>query len=320
METLSSIESFVRSAESGSFSAAARKLSLTPGAVSKNVARLEDNLGVRLFHRSTRRLTLTEAGEQFLLHVSGGLEAIQSAIANANNDSSQATGTLKVAMATAFGRDHILPLLGEFLTLYPGIVPDWRFDNRQVDLIGEGFDVAIGGGIDISPGVVVRELAKVHLILVASPQYIAQKGMPKTPSDLHKFDALKRYSEVTNHVMNWHLKSVSGEQVSIDLPAKAILNDPEALCHAAIAGLGIAQVPMPHAYSHLERGQLIRVLPQWHTDRGVISLYFAAKKHLPTKTRVFVDFIVDKFREQQLANKWDATKGLTYRVGTISEA
>lgn len=308
METLSSIESFVRSAESGSFSAAARKLSLTPGAVSKNVAKLEDNLGVRLFYRSTRSLTLTEAGEQFLLQVSGGLEAIQSAIANANNDSNQAAGILKVGMAMAFGRDHILPLLGEFIALYPAIIPDWRFDNRQVDLIGESFDVAIGGGIDISQGVVVRELAKVHLVLVASPDYLAQKGTPKTPADLQQFDALKRYSETTNHVMNWHLKSTTGEQASIELNARAILNDPEALCHAAMAGLGIAQVPMAHAFKELQNGKLIRVLPDWYTDRGVISLYFAAKKHLPTKTRVFVDFIVDKFRTQQLSDKWSATK------------
>jgi DNA-binding transcriptional LysR family regulator len=308
METLSSIESFVRSAESGSFSAAARKLSLTPGGVSKNVAKLEENLGVRLFHRSTRSLTLTEAGEQFLVQVSGGLDSIQSALANASRVAGQPAGTLKVGMGMAFGRDHILPLLEEFITLYPAITPDWRFDNRQVDLIGEGFDVAIGGGIDIASGVIVRELAKIHLILVASPNYLAEKDHPKTPEDLQKLDVLKRYSQTTNHVMSWHLQSLGGEQVSLDLPARAILNDPDALCHAAIAGLGIALVPMPHAFAYLESGKLIRILPDWYTERGSISLYFAAKKLLPTKTRVFVDFIVDKFRSNQLSDKWNVLK------------
>ncbi|NCP65522.1 MAG: LysR family transcriptional regulator [Paraglaciecola sp.] len=308
METLSSIESFVRSAESGSFSAAARKLNLTPGGVSKNVAKLEANLGVRLFHRSTRSLTLTEAGEQFLVQVSGGLDSIQSALANISTNAGQPAGTLKVGMGMAFGRDHILPMLGDFIAKYPAITPDWRFDNRQVDLIGEGFDVAIGGGIDIASGVIVRELAKVHLILVASHAYLANKGEPKTPDDLPKFDALKRYSQTTNHVMSWQLKSLTGEQVTLDLPARAILNDPDTLCHAAMAGLGIAQVPLTHAYSYLQKGELVRVLPEWYAERGVISLYFAAKKLLPAKTRVFVDFIVDKFRTEQLSDKWNVSK------------
>jgi DNA-binding transcriptional LysR family regulator len=306
METLSSIESFVRSAELGSFSAAARRLSLTPGGVSKNVAKLESDLGVRLFHRSTRSLTLTEAGEQFLAQVSGGLDAIQSAIANTSTVAGQPAGTLKVGMAMAFGRDHILPLLGQFLREYPAIKPDWRFDNRQVDLIGEGFDAAIGGGIDIAPGVVVRELARIHLVLVASPEYLANKFVPKTPADLSRLDALIRYSQTTNRPTPWHLKTVAGDQVSLELTPCATLNDPEMLCNAAIAGLGIAHVPMPHALRHLESGALVRVLPDWYTETGVISLYFAAKKLMPAKTRVFVDFIVEKFRAERYSEKWSA--------------
>jgi DNA-binding transcriptional LysR family regulator len=306
METLSSIESFVRSAELGSFSAAARRLSLTPGGVSKNVAKLEADLGVRLLHRSTRSLTLTEAGEQFLAQVTGGLDAIQSAIANTSTVAGQPAGTLKVGMAMAFGRDHILPLLGEFLQSYPAITPDWRFDNRQVDLIAEGFDVAIGGGIDIAPGVVVRELAKVHLILVASPEYLASKLTPTSPTDLPQMDALIRYSQTTNRTTPWHLKTLAGDQVTIELSPRATLNDPEMLCNAAIAGLGVAHVPMPHALRHLQSGALVRVLPEWYTEAGVISLYFAAKKLMPAKTRVFVDFIVEKFRDQRYAEKWSA--------------
>lgn len=306
METLSSIESFVRSAELGSFSAAARRLSLTPGGVSKNVAKLEADLGVRLFHRSTRSLTLTEAGEQFLTQVSGGLDAIQSAIASTSTVAGQPAGILKVGMAMAFGRDHILPLLGEFLESYPAIKPDWRFDNRQVDLIGEGFDVAIGGGIDIAPGVVVRELAKVHLILVASPAYLASQFTPEMPTDLSRLHALIRYSQTTNRTTPWHLKTVAGEQVTIELPPRVTLNDPEMLCNAAMAGLGVAHVPIPHALRHLQSGALVRVLPEWYTEAGVISLYFAAKKLMPAKTRAFVDFIVEKFRTERYSEKWSA--------------
>ena len=304
MESLSNIESFVRSAELGSFSAAARRMSLTPGGVSKNVAKLEGSLGVRLFHRSTRSLSLTEAGERFLAAVSSGLESIQAAVSQASGASEQPAGTLKVAMAMAFGRRYILPMLSEFLDLHPSIKPDWRFDNRQVDLVGEGFDVAIGGGIDLAPGVVVRELAKVHLVLAASPKYLQRKFIPQMPSDLYQLDALLRFSQSTHRTTPWHLKTLTGDQATIELPPRLTLNDPEALCEAAVAGLGVAHVPMPHVLHHFESGELVRVLPDWYTEKGSLSLYFSAKKHMPAKTRVFIDFIVEKFRSQKFAEKW----------------
>ena len=133
METFSSIECFVRSAEVGSFAEAARRLSLTPAAVGKSVAKLEARLGVRLFQRSTRSLTLTEAGQLFLGEVSTSLHTIQNAVANLASAEGRPAGTLKVSMGTVFGRLYIVPLLGEFLQRFPAINPDWHFDNRQVD-------------------------------------------------------------------------------------------------------------------------------------------------------------------------------------------
>ncbi len=156
METLANLESFVRSAESSSFSEAARRLALTPAAVSRNVAMLERNLGVRLFQRSTRKLTLTEAGERFLASIAGNLDALQSAIAALAGDGGAPAGTLKVSMSPTFGVEHILPLLPAFLERYPLVRPDWYFENRPVDLIAEGYDAAIGGGFELAPGVVSR--------------------------------------------------------------------------------------------------------------------------------------------------------------------
>ena len=170
METLTNLESFVRSAESGGFSAAARRLGLTPAAVSRNVAMLERNLGVRLFHRSTRKLTLTEAGEQFLQNIAGNLDGLQAAIADVATDRGGPAGMLKVSMSLSVGLDYVMPLLPEFLARYPRIRPDWHFENRQVDLIGEGYDAAIGGGFDLAPGVISRVLAPAHVIAVASPE------------------------------------------------------------------------------------------------------------------------------------------------------
>ncbi len=152
MESLANLEAFVRSAECRGFSAAARQLGLTPAAVSRNVAMLERNLGVRLFHRSTRRLTLTESGENFLETVRAHLEGVQAAIAAVTTDRDEPGGLLKISMPLNFGMDYLLPLVPGFLARYPRIRLDWRFENRQVDLIAEGYDAAIGGGFELTPG------------------------------------------------------------------------------------------------------------------------------------------------------------------------
>src|SRR5215831_14909504 len=154
MADLQHLVCFVQTAEHGSFSAAARVLGLTPAGVSKNIGRLESDLGVRLFHRSTRRLALTESGERFLQQVESPLASLQSALSGARHRDEAPAGTLKVSMGQGFGRRFLVPLLDEFLRLYPAILPDWHFDNRQVDVVGEGFDAAIGGGFELASGVV----------------------------------------------------------------------------------------------------------------------------------------------------------------------
>lgn len=184
METLANLESFVRTAEAGSFSEAGRRLELTAAAVSRNVAMLERNLGVRLFQRSTRKLTLTDAGERFLVSISGNLDALQRAIAEAGADNREPAGVLKVSMSPSIGIPYILPLLPPFLAKYPRIKPEWHFDNRPVDLIAENYDAAIGGGFELTPGLVSRTLAPVHVVAVASPAYMSGRTSPADPSEL----------------------------------------------------------------------------------------------------------------------------------------
>lgn len=203
METLANLESFVRSADYGSFSEAARRLSLSPAAVSRNVAILERNLGVRLFHRSTRKLTLTEAGEAFRQAISGNLADIQAAIAGVATAGGEPSGVLKVSMAPTFGTMHILPLLPGFIARYPAIRPEWHFENRQVDIIAEGYDVAIGGGFDLSPGVVARNLAPAHIIAVASPTYMAGRRLPASPADLAQLDGIVMRSLQSGRTRHW---------------------------------------------------------------------------------------------------------------------
>jgi DNA-binding transcriptional LysR family regulator len=306
VETLSNLESFIRSAECGGFSAAARRLDLTPAAVSRNVAMLERNLGVRLFHRSTRKLTLTEDGERFLASVVGGVESIQAAIARVATHAGKPAGSLKVSMAFGFGLDYILPLLPSFVQRYPDVVPDWSFENRPVDLIAEGFDAAIGGGMELAAGVVARQLAPLHIIAVASPLYLQDRPALLHPDDLAALDGIVMRSAHSGRVRVWKMRHHDGTEAVLEQRARIIANDPEAQCRIALMGLGVALVAVPFVLPHLQSGKLQRVLPGWYADLGAIMLYYRSQKLMPAKTRVFIDHVIEAFREQDLARRFSA--------------
>ena len=305
MAQVQHLVSFVRTAEHGSFSAAARVLGLTPAGVSKNVARLEADLGVRLFQRSTRRLALTESGERFLRQVDGPLASLQAAVAGVRRIDEEPAGTLKVSMGQAFGRHFLVPLLDDFLARYPRVLPDWHFDNRRVDIVGEGFDAAVGGGFALASGVVARELAPVHIVAVASPRYMAGRPMPRTPDDLAAFDGIMRRSSPTGRVRPWALAIAARGGAAGACRPRLIFSDPEAIAQAARLGLGVALLPMPFAFASIASGELLRLLPGWYGDAGPLSLYYPSRRMLPAKTRVFVDFVVERFRSAGFARLVD---------------
>jgi DNA-binding transcriptional LysR family regulator len=309
MAQLQHLVSFVQTAEHGSFSAAARILGLTPAGVSKNVARLEADLGIRLFQRSTRRLALTEAGERMLQQVNGPLASLQDALAGVQTRDEEPAGTLKVSVGQAFGRTFLVPLLEDFLTHYPAVIPDWHFDNRQVDIVGEGFDAAIGGGFDLAGGVVAHELARIDIVAVASPAYMSGRQFPRNPDDLATFDGIMRRSSPTGRVRPWTLRSRRGAEQPVRCRPRAIFNDPEAIVQAARLGLGVAFVPMPFAFAAIERGELLRLLPGWYSDAGPLSVYYPSRRMLPAKTRVFVDFLLERFRLAGFARLVDGRRG-----------
>ena len=302
METFANLESFVRSAESGSFSSAARRLALTPAAVSRNVAQLERNLGVRLFQRSTRGLTLSEAGEHFLQSVRGGLSSVQDAIASIMVNAGQPAGVLKLTAPPAFGLEFLLPLMPSFLERYPAVIPDWTFDNRPLDLIAEGFDAAIGGGFELPPGMVARELGRIQLVAVASPSFLRGKRLPKDPSELAAFSGVVMRSPLNGRARTRIMRNSAGLEMEAEQKPSIFINDPDAQCRASLLGLGVGLVAVPYAAPHLASGALERLLPDWHVDLGPISLYFASQKLLPAKTRAFIDFAIQAFGEQKLAH------------------
>ncbi|WP_322094950.1 LysR family transcriptional regulator [Paraburkholderia bannensis] len=306
METLANLESFARSAEAGSFSAAARRLGLTPAAVSRNVALLESNLGVRLFLRSTRKLTLTEAGERFLVEMGGNLDALQAAIASVSRGHGEPAGVLKVSLPPTIGTAYVLPLLPAFLASNPMVRIDWHFDNRQVDLIGEGYDAALGGGLDLASGVVSRALAPAHLVAVASPAYMAGREPPVDPGHLAQFDGIVMRSSRTGRVQQRTMRDTAGNEMLPQLRETIVLNDPAAMREAAILGLGVALLAVSDVRPSIERGELTRVLPRWYVDAGSISIYYATRALLPAKTRVFIDFVAGAFERERFAEKFAA--------------
>jgi DNA-binding transcriptional LysR family regulator len=302
VETLANLESFVRTAEGGSFSEAGRRLGLTAAAVSRNVAMLERNLGVRLFQRSTRKLTLTEAGERFLISINGNLDALQAAIAEAAAHKSEPAGVLKVSMPPTFGVTHILPLLPSLLAKYPRIKPEWHFEYRPVDLIAENYDAAIGGGFDLAPGLVARTLAPVHVVAVASPAYMSGRPLPADPSGLAAYNGIVMRLLHTGRIRHWMLRNVNGIEMAGTLNETIVVNDPAAMREAARLGLGVSLIARFDVLRDLERGDLIRLLPDWYADAGAVSLYYASRTLIAAKTRVFVDFVVNAFKGERLGH------------------
>ena len=237
------------------------------------------------------------------------MEGLQAAIADAGTDRGEPAGVLKVSMGLTFGADYILPLLPAFLARYPNIRPDWRFESRQADLIAEGYDAAIGGGIELAPGLVTRTLAPLHIIAVASPAYLKGRKRPVDPSGLALFDGIVMRSTRTGRIRDRTMRNAAGAEVLATLKETVVLDDPEAMCRAALLGLGVTLIAVPHALPHLEKRALVRLVPQWYADTGPISIYYPTRTLLPAKTRVFVDFVVDGFRRDRLAERFAGSLG-----------
>lgn len=300
-ELRSHLDAFITSADEGSFSAAARLLGLTPAAISKSVGQLEVRLGVRLFQRSTRHLALTTDGERLYAQVRLPWSEINDALTDLRQGAGKPAGTLKVALAHTVGREYIVPLLGEFLRRYPDVLPDLHFENKQVDIVAEGFDVAIGGGIELTDALIARELAHLRIVLVAAPAYLKAHPAPQHPQDLARHHGLLRRSLATGRLIPWALKSKEGQELVASVRPVIVMDDPEAMARAAATGIGIALLPLPHALPLLESGALERVLPDWYAESRPLSIYYTSRKLVPAKVRVFVDYIVQEFAASGLA-------------------
>jgi DNA-binding transcriptional LysR family regulator len=288
MDRVGSLNVFVRSAETRSFTAAGRQMGISASAVGKAISRLETRLGVRLFHRSTRSITLTPEGAQFLKRCSRIIEEIEAAETELALATSTPRGRLRVSLPLV--GMLLMPVLGAFMKAYPEITLDLDFSDRLVDVIEEGFDVAMRTGEVGDSQLITRALGHFTHIIVAAPAYLAERGMPDTPEDLANHACLQHRFPSTGKLRPWPLER-NGETLNIDLSHAAVVSNIEPLISMAEQGLGLACVPDFTVREQLRRGVLVHVLPQLPGNPGVFRALWPSGRHLSPRIRVFVDFM-----------------------------
>lgn len=291
MQDLNHIVIFARVVEAGSFSEAARRLDISRSAVSKAVAKLEKDLSTRLLNRSTRHLSLTEAGAAFAEYSVRILEEAEQAERVVNSLQAEPQGLLKVSASVAFGTLHVAPALADFLEQYPKIRIDLTITDHHVDLVEEGYDVLIRVTNEPDLNLAARKLAPARRILCATPKYFQQHGVPKTPEDLVVHNCLD-YT-LSGEQGYWRFIGPAGE-ISVPVSGTLRINDDDALSQAVLGGLGVALLPTFTVGRDLQRGKLQAVLSEYiPVDRYIYASYFPSR-YLPAKIRVFIDFFAQR--------------------------
>ncbi|MBD8657510.1 LysR family transcriptional regulator [Oxalobacteraceae sp. CFBP 13730] len=294
MESLNGIAFFVQAAENRSFSEAGRVLGISSSAVGKSVARLEERLGVRLFHRSTRSITLTAEGALFLERCRRILSEIEAAELELSETRLAPRGKLRVSLPLVGGL--VMPALTAFMHRYPAIELDVDFSDRLVDVITEGFDAVIRTGEPTDSRLMSRQLGTFKLLLVASPEYLLRRGRPRIPADLVQHACLQHKFPSNGKFEPWPLRVALGEAEPV-LPASMVCNTTEVLIHVARDGLGIACLPDFMVRNAIASGELITVLDDFNQHQGTFRMLWPSSKHLAPKLRVFVDFMGAKLFE-----------------------
>lgn len=288
---LADLSVFVAVAEAEGFSAAARRLRVSKAMVSTAVSRLEARLQVRLFQRTTRRLSLTEAGAAALPHAQRALLAAKDAEEAATQARTSPRGTLRLTAPMSFGLLHLAPALGAFAKQYPELRVDLVLDDRFVDLVEGGFDLAIRIGDLPDSSLIAQRLGRNRSVLVAHAAYLKAAGPPKEPDDLLQHSALV-YS-VPGTGDRWKLER-DGRNVSVRVGSLLQVNSSLALREAALQGLGIARIPLFVVGEDLARKRLVRVLPRWNFSEQGIYAVTTARQYQPRKTRAFIEFLRER--------------------------
>lgn len=285
------IAAFLATVEHAGFTAAGAALNSDGSLISRRVTALEKRLGVRLLERTTRRVALTEAGEPYYQRMRKAVQAMGEIDAEAAEAAGSVRGTLRLSLPATFGRMWIAPILPAFLRQHSSLTVEARYEDRYVDLISEGFDVAVRIGDLADSRLIARKLAPASRLLCASPDYLTERGMPLHPSDLGRHDCIG-FSRLASHPV-WHLDD-NGKTVAVRISGPLTTDDATSLIQAAVAGVGIAMVSDWLAGPELKSGRLVPILPAHPvaTLEGVHVVQPSAKL-VPAKTRAFIDWLVE---------------------------
>ncbi|WP_182035237.1 LysR family transcriptional regulator [Vibrio diabolicus] len=282
--------------EQGSFSAAARHMSLTKSVVSKRIARLEQELGVQLLYRTTRTLTLTEAGRAFFTHAKAVYQAVATAEESIVGLGKNLSGNIKVSVPTISGELILPQVINEFNQKYPDINIDMDLDNRFVDIVNERFDLAIRTGVLPDSSLIARKLVDANWIVCASPQYLAKHGIPKQPQALDKHNCLV-YSYQETGAREWAFKD--GDEVyQITVDGNLCTNNSSVLRNVALLGQGIIYVPRVLVYEDLKQGRLIQLFKDETAKCLGIYAVYPYTRQQPEKIKIFIDHLYTSFQSQ----------------------
>ncbi|MEQ4617413.1 MAG: LysR family transcriptional regulator [Corticimicrobacter sp.] len=299
MDSLNGFTVFVQVAETRSFVAAGRLLGVSASAIGKSVARLEEKLGVRLFHRSTRSITLTAEGTLFLERSRRILAEIEAAEQELSQASNAPRGRLRISLPLV--STLVLPVLGEFMRTYPDIELDLDFTDQMVDVIQDGFDAVVRTGEPADSRLTARRLGTFRSLLVASPDYLERHGRPQVPADLLQHRCLHYRSGYSGKLEHWALRLAPGEP-PLQLPTSMICNNIETRVCFALQGLGIAYLPDFSIREALADGRLESVLTDYVERTGVFHVLWPASRHPSPKVRALVDFLCEHvFPEEPLS-------------------
>lgn len=310
MSDVTDMDIFARVVTAGSMSAAGREMGLSPAVVSKRLRRLEDRLGTRLLQRTTRQIALTEAGQGFFERVVAIIASIEEAETFVTRRSAMARGTLKVTAPTSFGRLHIAPLLGKFLENNPDLSINLMLSDDFVDIVGDGYDLAIRIAALSDSSLVARRLAPTHRVLCAAPDYLEKHGEPPAIEDLQNHVCLATMGQDP-----WRLEGPD-EPIVVHATGPLQTNSNEVVREAVLAGMGIALRSTWDVGPELSEGRLRIVLPKYHASAnvGVYGVY-PSRRFLPAKVRVFIDYLASCYGPEPY---WD--EGLHIVLANAAES
>jgi DNA-binding transcriptional LysR family regulator len=275
--------------ESGAFSRAGEILGLSQSGVSRAIARLEDRIGVRLFHRTARAVSLTEEGRRFFEEVRPLLTGIEDAASVAAGAASLVRGRLRINSDAGFGQFVLAPNLHKLLSIYPELEVELAIRERPGDLVADGFDLAIRFGEPEPSSLIGRKILETRVLTCAAPSYLDRAGTPKHPRDLANHECIQYREPLTHRHYRWVLQGPKGE-IEVATRGRLTVTDAGALLAACVAGHGIAQPLELHARRHLDTGRLVQLLPRWAKERFPLFLYLPTRKLPSAKTRAFLNF------------------------------